>query len=592
MKYLEIAYGSPSSRGTLISQNTLPNYLQKAINEGVALYRSTYIYGEDALEFSKENNSIKGFVGNRAIDNIILDVDKADNSDNFTLSVAQSICMELKDGDIPFRPFFSGTGYHILIPNKVFDFKKSKDLPYIVKNTIKNIFPDIDHSILMRSGIYRVVSTINKKSGLRKIPLYKKELFDFNTEQIKELAKGLREDYWKAPESMEEEGTLKSFIIEEVPEIRTLSSFPEPVNVVSCVQKMFHEGPQQGQRHKTVLRMASHFMRNGIPSDIAKAGILLWNNNMLENEEIMRIVEQVYKNKYRYSCNDVMMKEYCSTRCMYYKRKDYLIDVYSAEDLMNELDSRLSTDFTGRSINLAKMFNLNNVECIIYPGELVTIFGPTGSSKTTLAQNIALGYDFANDIINPDWQIPTLFLSLELSAWYMHRRNMQIVTGRDANYVIANRKQIWHQHKDELSHIVIQTVSPTIEQIQQKIRELNPSMVIVDYIDLVDTPFKDEYSQIRHISHSLSNLAVNLDIIIIQLSQVSREYSRREAMDLYAGKGSGAIENASRKVLGIDGAANKSLKDVRLLKNSDGSLFDTTLEWTPSFRLRKVTNDK
>ena len=58
-------------------------------------------------------------------------------------------------------------------------------------------------------------------------------------------------------------------------------------------------------------------------------------------------------------------------------------------------------------------------------------------------------------------------------------------------------------------------------------------------------------------------------------------------MDLYAAKGSGAIENASRKVLGITGSAEDAGKKVSLYKNSDGDLFDIELEWTPSFRLKK-----
>ena len=51
-------------------------------------------------------------------------------------------------------------------------------------------------------------------------------------------------------------------------------------------------------------------------------------------------------------------------------------------------------------------------------------------------------------------------------------------------------------------------------------------------------------------------MAVNEDIIFIQISLVSREYSRSQTMDLYAAKGSGAIENASRKVLGITGKSD------------------------------------
>ena len=127
-----------------------------------------------------------------------------------------------------------------------------------------------------------------------------------------------------------------------------------------------------------------------------------------------------------------------------------------------------------------------------------------------------------------------------------------------------------------------------------KITELQPSMVIVDYIDLVETPphIRGEYEQIKFISHGLSKMAVDNDIIIIQISQVSREYSRNEVLDLYAGKGSGAIENASRKVIGLTGNVDNKNKKVELLKNSDGELFSVDLEWTPSLRLRRVYEQK
>ena len=75
---------------------------------------------------------------------------------------------------------------------------------------------------------------------------------------------------------------------------------------------------------------------------------------------------------------------------------------------------------------------------------------------------------------------------------------------------------------------------------------------------------------------------------MIQISQVSREYSRNEVLDLYACKGSGAIENACRKVIGLNGQPSSSVRAVRLFKNTDGELFDTHIEWTPSFRLRRV----
>jgi len=200
-----------------------------------------------------------------------------------------------------------------------------------------------------------------------------------------------------------------------------------------------------------------------------------------------------------------------------------------------------------------------------------------------------LGYNADHDQIIKEKQIPTLFLSLELSGYVMHRRNLQIVSGVDKDTVMKNYKSLYEFHKQELSHIIMQSISPTIPQIQEKIKQLQPKCVVIDYIDLVDVPFnkRGEYEKLNYISHSLSNIAVNEDIIIIQISQVSRDYSRNQIMDLYAAKGSGAIENASRKVIGITGSADNIEKQVSLYKNNDGDLFDVKLEWTPSFRLKK-----
>ena len=170
----------------------------------------------------------------------------------------------------------------------------------------------------------------------------------------------------------------------------------------------------------------------------------------------------------------------------------------------------------------------------------------------------------------------------------MHRMNLQIVSGLYKDEVNTQYKDIYKYHKEKLNNIVIQTVAPTVQQIQEKIKDLQPAVVIVDYIDLIEVPFaKGEYQNIKYISHTLSNMAVNLDIIIIQVSQVSREYSRNEVLDLYAGKGSGAIENASRKVIGLNGQASSHVKDLHVFKNTDGELLDYKLEWQPSFRLRR-----
>ena len=591
MNYIEIAKKEPRNRGFMISKKELASH----INPEEPLYRSLYMYDDIGKEEINKAGSVGDFYGPRWIDRVIVDIDKGDNSNEETLRQARTCIVVLGEhGVVPHKsiqPIFSGSGYHLIIPNTVFNFESSPELPYLVRQTMAQLLPGIDDMVYIRSAIYRVPHTVNLKTGLYKVPLTIKELETLKPKEILDIATTPRMEF--AYHSLIGEGELEEHIVTETPKIAELRPVTENTKVVPCVQRMLTLGPQKGSRNNTAMRIASHFRRHGVPSEYAKVSLLHWNGNNMDENALINRIEQTYNKGYQYSCKDKLMAQHCQTRCIFFKRKDYLIDILSADSLQDEFHNRMTTDFQGKTVNLSNMLGLpRHIDATIYPGELVTIFGPTGSNKTTLAQNLALGVDFVNDRIVKEWQIPTLFISLELSAWYMHRRHMQIVAECSKEEVNERYDVIFRRHKDELGHISIQTVSPTIEQIKDKIRELNPAMVIVDYIDLVETPphVKGEYEQIKHISHSLSNMAVNFDLIIIQISQVSRDYSRNEVLDLYAGKGSGAIENASRKVLGLNGQADDNVKNLSMYKNTDGELFDTQLEWRPSFRLRRIND--
>ena len=586
MNYVEIARGTPFNRGIIIPINKLHAYMSPK----EALYRSVYLYDESAVEYVKEKGSLKNFFGVRYIDKIPIDIDKQDRSDERTLDILRGIILELEEADISsrsFQSYFSGSGYHLILSGDLFNFKSGNDLPFIVKQTMKKLMPNIDSSIYMRTGIYRLQHTINQKTDLFKIPLTKEEVLNKEPKEIFELAKHSRFDFEYHP--LEGNGELESRVVEEVPDIKIFNKISEPNKIIPCVQSMLGNGAREGSRHITAMRIISHFKRHGIPSHYAKVCMLHWNNKSMPENSILEMVENVYNRNYKYGCHDSVMLEHCKTQCIHFARKDYLVDIKSSDEMQGELEERLTTDFSGKTIDLGRALGLN-VESTIFPGELVTIFGPTGSNKTTFAQNIALGVDFDNDKIVKEWQIPTLFLSLELSSWYMHRRHLQIVAGTTKDNVNSNYEQLYETHKEELEHIMVQTISPTLEKIYEKVRELQPQLVIIDYIDLVDTPvsYRGEYEKIKYISHGLSNMAVNNDLIVIQISQVSREYSRNEVLDLYAGKGSGAIENASRKVIGLNGQPDSTTREVKLFKNTDGELFDTEVEWTPSFRLRRT----
>ena len=586
MNYVEIARGTPFNRGMIIPANKLHAYMSPK----EALYRSVYLYDETAVEYVKEKGSLKNFFGIRHIDKVPVDIDKQDRSDERTLDILRGIILELEEADISsksYQAYFSGSGYHLILSGDLFNFKPGNDLPFIVKQTMKKLLPNIDSSIYMRTGIYRLQHTVNQKTDLFKIPLTRDEVLNKEPKDIFELAKHSRLDFQY--HILEGSGELENRVVVEVPDIKIFNKISEPNKIIPCVQSMLNNGAKEGSRHVTAMRIISHFKRHGIPSHYAKVCMLHWNNKSMPENSVLEMVENVYNRNYKYGCHDSIMLEHCKTQCVHFQRKDYLVDIKTAAEMQGELAERLTTDFSGKTIDLGRALGVKK-ESIIFPGELVTIFGPTGSNKTTFAQNLALGVDFVNDRIVKEWQIPTLFLSLELSSWYMHRRHLQVVSGKEKNEVNSNYEQLYKKHKEELEHIMVQTISPTLDKIYDKVRELQPQLVIVDYIDLVDTPvsYRGEYEKIKYISHGLSNMAVNNDLIVIQISQVSREYSRNEVLDLYAGKGSGAIENASRKVIGLNGQSDSKTREVKLFKNTDGELFDTTVEWTPSFRLRRT----
>ena len=189
MHYVEIAQRTPSNRGVLIPQNELFKY----INLNSALYRSAYLYNEEAVEFARANgNTLKNYYGERSIDKVLIDIDKQDNSDEHTLNLARSIIFDLEELGCTHKSiqsYFSGSGYHIVLSNDMFEFPTSADLPYIVKNTMKKLFPHADYMVYIRTALYRVQHTLNPKTNLYKIPLTIKEIMNAKSETILELAK-------------------------------------------------------------------------------------------------------------------------------------------------------------------------------------------------------------------------------------------------------------------------------------------------------------------------------------------------------------------------------------------------------------------
>ena len=565
-----------------------------------AIYKSVFLYPETHIEKIIDKKSMANIFCERNAYWVPVDIDKGDNSDQRVLEIARATLQQLFEEGLcedNIIVWFSGTGYHIDIHADCFNIQPQEEYPYLIKRTLSRILPDIDTSIYSRSSIIRAPFSLNMKSNRHKIPLTVEELNNLPYTEIHELSSNIETIQTRFNNFVDwikdkfGDGELAAQVIKEVPKIREMNSVIEPSKIASCIYKIWEQGPVQGSRNQCIIRLASHFRRSGIPSSACKAALREWNNNSLDERILYEKIEYVYNKGYQFGCQDKLLSSYCSTHCTHYKRKDLTLDLITADDMQKHLEDRLITDYDNKVIHLDKMLGLpEGLDCKIYPGELVTIFGLPGGNKSTFVQNIMMGVDFQSGVPNENYQIPSIYFHSELASWVTHRRHLQIASGLKKEEITdITAGKIYKENKRFLDHIQVVVKPATLNMIEQAIAQTTTELVVIDYIETIDVEeyVPNEQAKIKLIMQRLASLAVTKNIIIILVSQTNRAYAKEGILDLYAGYGSGSIEKSSRKVIGIL-AKEGNVREIEMFKNQDGNLFKTWLEYQPSWRLVKI----
>lgn len=139
----------------------------------------------------------------------------------------------------------------------------------------------------------------------------------------------------------------------------------------------------------------------------------------------------------------------------------------------------------------------------------------------------------------------------------------------------------------------------TVEQIRGKILRYKPDVAFVDHIGLIQgRPGQKEYEKLAEITRELKNIAMDMGIVVIELSQMNRQVDRTggakkaQMSDL---RGSGTIEQDANVVLMIDTppadddepllAGTKAYKDasIRVKKNREGARGKIPFRWQPQY---------
>ena len=552
-RMIEVAVGSVANRGNVIPLHELHNYIKYKTE----LYRSMFIYDDTFT------GNVKTYQGTYDIDEIILDIDIKDEN----MEPVDKVMNFLNSSEIENQLWFSGTGFHVHIPN-IFGLKASKDLPGILKHTLDSMFGKLGvDNIYDKSRLIRAEFSFNKKNNTYKIPIYSlTREHNWTYKDYVQLAtwvdyKSPADDPARDANSLNnwmkyDKGFLKAHNTDKFkdkivtkPKRNSVSvnttSDSELTAHVTCVQKMYKQGPELGSRHQTILRMISAWKRSGIPRAGSESLIGHWSPDF-DRTEAFKMFDTVYGWEHDgYGCNDTIMDKFCDARCKFYRSKDYGVEVFNADSMTEQFRDFVKTDYSDRSFDLGTMYKMNNPYRFTV-GELITIIGDTKLGKTAFIQNIVTK---AN-------QFKCLYISLEVNEKLMWRRFCQIAFNETkeeiVNHYLNDDITFVNEAKKKLGHLKVLTVSPEINNIIDVISSVQPKIIVIDTIDEIRVDYvNDSLLKMQKIISKLKEIAQKYEVIIFAVSHISKTAAYEGTLNRHSAKGDSAIEQKSDKLLGI-----------------------------------------
>ncbi len=576
--FIEIAIGRISDRNIIIPEKDLGKAITQARKTDGELYRSMYSFDEEILEHMKIKKTIRSYRGNFYINDIVIDIDKGTNKDEFVHGQAREFIQTLyEDWKIDYEAmkiWYSGRGYHVTIPN-IFAFTPSNFLPTECINTMKEHFDFIDTMPYMRTGLIRVGYTVNTKTNRYKIPLTSDELYKFKTEEIIKLSeKGKKRKMGKV--SVDDYvGMHKDKIIKSNVDRYKDSLVKDPTANITCMQHMFNKGGEKGSRHIELLRLVSARRRGGASKEevylIAKAF-----SPDQEEYDIKRIVDDSFVKNYAYGCNDQIMIKYCDSKCVHFNQKNYTIDVQDFETMENRYVKYLASDYVDKSFNLQEVFPQISTPFWVYPGEVILFFGDTKLGKTAFAQNIAIGVK----------KLKTLYFNSEVSEELMFRRTMQIAHRFTENQVNVHYDINDNTLSKEVSHLkMLNTSGIDIATLKKTINAHNFDMIILDTIGGLTAGKLGEYSSKEEkIANGIKEIAQSMKKIVIMVHHVSKNAvmnsdGYKKNLTIHSAKGSSALEQLADKVIAFEGKLTDNIRVITSLGARDETLFKITTKY-------------
>lgn len=585
--YVEYAFNGANKRNNVVKMSNL-----KIPKDGSDHYLNIYRYQPELAEWiktPKEKRIRHDFFC--YCDYLYFDIDVKDELD-LAAGYACQLIEQIKSFDVPedkIKVSFSGSkGFHVLVPTSLFGAEPSKDFNTRIKSIVMNMAQDIplDTGIYDNMRLFRIVNTVNSKTGLYKVDI-PHEMLAGDIAAILEYAKTpqstirvenncVTRDHLKALWQKAARKEVKQENFER-------KAIEIPRNQKACICRIL-QGVPEGMVHNASFRIAEYFVKQGYPGEIVTKILEGWGplNEVPAKENFATMVRDCLNGQYDFGCNDEILKTFCDKRCYLFKepKKLRLVTMDEALDeyeqyVRNLAQSRFTTGYK----------EVDEVIRGVGPGETMMIIAYSGLFKSAFLQNLLMSASKRMSVHN-------VFFSLEMPISLVAERAAQI-TGEEYSFSVENgitnakyKAQIRETMADGGADKVIICDTPglTLEDIETHVEEARRRFgtigcIGIDYLGLMRAPGKtSEYERISAIAEGSKDLAKRLGLPVIILSQVSRQ-SADEEPERWSGKGSGALEASSDFQLGLyyDNAKNIMLKVTKNRKGRDGVKFQAIM---------------
>ena len=222
----------------------------------------------------------------------------------------------------------------------------------------------------------------------------------------------------------------------------------------------------------------------------------------------------------------------------------------------------------------------------LMPGETMCVLGKTSVGKSAFLQNIGLNFAKTSGE-------PVLFFSMEMPITAVYERTLQIETGL-CGYEIENAMK---RNDDDIkikadlvlndlpnfyiiakSGLNLEQISRFINFAEQNIYHKKTGLLLIDYLGLVRGSGKDLYEQTSRVARGIKDLSKEKDVPVIFLSQVTKQYTEYDELQINSARDSGSVDEASDFVLALWKEKEKREEQpdipqmLGILKNRKGGL--------------------